>query len=24
MYTPNEISKMVGISRTTVYRIVKK
>ncbi|MGI2272597.1 recombinase family protein [Staphylococcus cohnii] len=23
-YTPNEISKMVGVSRTTVYRIVKK
>ncbi|MGK9044689.1 helix-turn-helix domain-containing protein, partial [Mammaliicoccus vitulinus] len=22
--TPNEISKMVGVSRTTVYRIVKK
>ena len=24
MYTPSEISKMVGISRTTIYRILKK
>ncbi|PWG68374.1 hypothetical protein DEM28_24435, partial [Enterobacter mori] len=24
MYTQSEISKMVGISRTTIYRILKK
>ena len=24
MYTPSEISKMVGISRTTIYKILKK